>query len=283
MSGPFTEGGPVGRVAARSRYPLDNDDPLAITHHACLSLLFDAFSAQRVHDLLGPGGLRGRRCLEVGAGVGGSFAVWLADQVGTGGYVLATDLKPRGMPEHPQLTVLSHDLCSGEPLGVDWDFIHARLTLGHLPQRREILTRLIGALRPGGHILIEDWDAARTDMVLAAPTLEAAELYTLFQETVGVKVFTAAGTDRTWARRIHPAMLDDGLVDVHTVMHAQAWTGGGPGCHLVAVTIDQLRPSLLAAGLADERLDRVQELLADPGLVLAGHPLYSTSGRRPGG
>ncbi|HEX5541570.1 MAG TPA: methyltransferase domain-containing protein [Micromonospora sp.] len=169
------------------------------------------------------------------------------------------------MPSHPRLDVRESDLNRDDPalLGQEWDFIHARLTLGHLPARREILARLVAALKPGGRLLIEDWDASRTGMVLAAPSPEAVEQYTLVQETVG-RLFATAGTDRTWARRLHAALLAEGLTDVHTVLHAESWTGGEPGCHLAAVTIDELRPALLAAGLADTQLDQAQQLLAHP-------------------
>jgi hypothetical protein len=175
---------------------------------------------------------------------------------------------------------MQHDLRSAEPLGRDWDYVHARLTLGHLPERREILGRLVACLRSGGVIHIDDWDASRTDMVMHAPDPDAGDLYTLFQQTLGAKVFAAAGTDRTWARRIHAALLEEGLCDVETVMHARAWPGGSPGCQLVASTLRQVRGRLLAAGLTDGQLGRIQTLLDDPRLVLAGHLLYSTSGRR---
>jgi hypothetical protein len=64
------------------------------------------------------------------------------------------------------------------------------------------------------------------------------------------------------------------------VIHGRYWTGGDPGCRLVAAAAAQLRPKLLAAGMSGPELDRLDALLAEPGLVLHGHPLYSTSGRR---
>ncbi|HEX6967364.1 MAG TPA: methyltransferase domain-containing protein [Micromonosporaceae bacterium] len=296
MSGPFAEGGPIRPLTARivrpadhpwptpatgrhPSYPLDNDDPLAGTHHGCLSTLLDPFSRRRTCDLF-PTGLHGRRCLEVGAGVGARYAHWLAGQVGPTGQVIAVDVKPRDVPAHPRLSVVECDLTAPDwPLTGDrFDLIHARLTLAHLPDRQDILARLVGLLAPGGWILVEDWDTTRTDMVLHAPDLQAAEEYTIVQETVG-RVFTAAGTDRGWARRVHAALRTHGLTDVHTVMHAESWTGGGPGAHLAATTITELRPALLAAGLTDRQLDRAHGLLSDPDLVLAGHLLYSTAGR----
>jgi SAM-dependent methyltransferase len=258
-------------------YPLDNDSPHAAVQHAALAALFDPFSCTRTRALVD---LTGQRCLEVGAG-GGSFAGWLAEEVGARGYVLATDLKPERIPAHPRLGVLRHDLATDPLPDERFGFVHARLTLGHLPARREILGRLASVLSPGGTILIEDWDASRTDMVMAAPDNASAELYTLFQETLGNRVFAAHGTDRLWARRIHAALLAEGLAAVETVVHARAWTGGGPGCHLISSTVQQVRGPLRAAGMTTEQLDALRPLLDDPRLVLAGHPLFSTSGRRP--
>jgi SAM-dependent methyltransferase len=247
-------------------YPRQHDDALAA--------LLDPFSARRVADLVD---LTGRRVLEVGAG-GGSFARHLADRVGPHGHVYALDLNPRIAFTHPQLTVVTSDLTRDELPG-DLDLVHARLTLNHIPERRTILTRLRRTLAPGGVLLIEDWWASNTDMVMHARTPEDIRLYHRFQHTLG-RLFDAGGTDRTWARHIHGAMLTDGLADVTTVIHATAWTGGGPGCQLVKTTIGQLWDRLIATGLSHDDLVEVSELLDDPDLVLAGHPLYSTSGHR---
>ena len=169
---------------------------------------------------------------------------------------------------------------TNDPVPGVFDYIHARLVLGHISGRREILNRLIRALPPGGTLLVEDWDTAKTDLVLHAPSLEAAEIYTAFQEIIGGELFGGAGTDRTWARRIHGAMLDEGLTDVQTVMHAQAWPGGSAGCQVIQATLRRSRDKLRHSGLTENHLKQVRSLLDDPRLVLAGHLLYSTSGRR---
>jgi 2-polyprenyl-3-methyl-5-hydroxy-6-metoxy-1,4-benzoquinol methylase len=260
-------------------YALDNDHPRAARHHALLATLWDGVSAERVRGLLD---LRGKRCLEVGAG-GGEFAGWLAGQVGPYGQVLATDIKPHAVvARHPRLAVIEHDLTTDPVPGGGWDLIHARLVLAHLPEREEILSRLVGALAAGGVILVEDLDT-RPDMVLRAPSRDAAEQYTVFQRTLSQEVFAAAGTDRTWARRAHGALLDAGLADVHTTGHWESWAGGDPGARFVAGMIDQAGDRLLAAGLTGAHLDRVRALLADPQLVLSGHALVSTSGHEPSG
>jgi hypothetical protein len=93
------------------------------------------------------------------------------------------------------------------------------------------------------------------------------------------------GSDRTWATTAHQAMVEEGLIDVETVVHgrdrAGLWRGGGAGCRLVAAGLAQLRPELIAAGMTSAELDEVRRLLADPAVVLRGHLLYGTSGHRP--
>src|SRR6266436_997381 len=72
--------GPGYRLAARGRQEAE-DDRLSL-----LERILDPLSCRR-RELVWPGW----RCLEVGAGRG-SMAVWLADRVGEGGKVVATDI-----------------------------------------------------------------------------------------------------------------------------------------------------------------------------------------------
>ena len=39
-----------------------------------------------------------------------------------------------------------------------WDVIHERLVLQHIPERLDVLSRLVDALAPGGVLLLEDFD-----------------------------------------------------------------------------------------------------------------------------
>lgn len=260
-------------------YPLDNDNRTAGEQHNGLAALLNPFTQNRIRTLVSD--LSGKTCLEVGAG-GGSLAVWLAEQVGPSGKVVATDLKPGRIPHHDQLEVVQHDLTREDIPGGPYDLIHARLVLNHLPPRDEILHRLAGALAPGGVLINEDWAADQVDqVVVAAPTPEAADLYTRYQRTVGAKVFAAAGTDRSWARRVHVAMLNEGLVDVSTEIGASYWKGGETSGRMLAANVHQVYQRLLDAGMAAEQLDEVLALLEDPRLIIHGFPLYSTAGWRP--
>jgi ubiquinone/menaquinone biosynthesis C-methylase UbiE len=112
---------------------------------------FDSLTADRLKRI---GIAPGWRCLEIGAG-NGSVAEMLADLTGPDGHVVATDIDTAYLDHlrsagRRNLEVRRHDITSGALPDGMYDLIHARLLLMHLPQRREILTRLWRALKPGG-------------------------------------------------------------------------------------------------------------------------------------
>ncbi|MBM2614952.1 methyltransferase domain-containing protein [Actinoplanes sp. LDG1-06] len=234
--------------------------------------MLDGLTTRRLSGL---GPLAGRRCLEIGAG-GGSVAGWLAGQ---GAEVTATDINLRHLPPDPPYRVLRHDL-TREPLPPgEWDVIHSRLLLMHLPQRHEILEALIGALAPAGALLIEDFETTYGKGVMRAPSETDVAAYEEYHAALVGKVLPALGNDPTWASRVHATMIDAGLTGVDTEVHARSWPGGSPGAALIVANIVQQRPALLDAGVSEAVLDRVVELMADPGVVLRGHVVYSTLGR----
>lgn len=257
-------------------YAFNNDDLESIDRHDYLSAILDGFTFARLSSV---GDLTGKRCLEVGAG-GGSVARWLVDRVGPTGEVVATDLNINRLPQDAGYAVLAHDLTTDPVPAGQWDLIHARLVLLHIPERREILSRLAAALAPGGALLIEEWDGSAGNPVLAAPADGDAELLSSFMAAIG-QALRSHGADQTWARRLHSVMLEEGLVDVDTEVHARAWQGGTPGTLLPTVTLAQLR-SELERTLSAADLARANQLLYDPRLVMRGLLTYSTIGRRPG-
>jgi ubiquinone/menaquinone biosynthesis C-methylase UbiE len=258
-------------------YPFDNRNEASRAQHVGLSAQLDEFTTRRISDLMDLGG---KRCLEVGAG-GGSIALWLAERVGPEGSVLATDLHPVHIPSHERLTALQHDLVNEPAPDGEFDLIHARIVLNHLPERQEIIHRLVGRLAPGGIFLVEEWDATNTDIVVAAPTPEAADLYRLYQETIGAKILSRAGTNRFFARKYHAVLMEEGLVNVDTYVGSRNWTGGSDSAQLNLSGLIQLRQQFLDNGITEAQLIELKEIMEDPRLVVNGHLLFSTSGQRP--
>ena len=229
-------------------YTFDNNHPKQAGRHAVLAGILDDFTASRLASL---GDLSGRRCLELGAGIG-SIAKWLADQAGPAGEVLATDINTRHLRQDPGYAVMAHDLAADPIPEGPWDLIHARLVLSWVPEPENILRRLADMLVPGGTLAIEEWDNYSTGEVLAVPEPEAAALFDTYS-TILKQILADDGVNLGWQWRMHAAMTAAGLMDTDTVVHAKAWPGGSPGAMLHVANIDQLAGSLAAVGMTVER------------------------------
>src|SRR5262249_47020246 len=95
-----------------------------------------------------------------------------------------------------------------------------------------------------------------------------------------LQVLANHGNDRSWSRRALIAFMEEGLVDVHTRVSGGTWRGGGPGCRLLIAGIGQLGGEVVEGGVTAADQNHLRALLSDPTVVLHGHQLYSTSGRR---
>src|SRR5687767_1519985 len=117
-----------------TQYVLDNAARETEGRFAALASTYDPVT----FDALSHTGVRdGWRCLEVGGG-GGSVADWLSREVGQDGSVVVTDIDPQwmvGAERRPNVTVLRHDIVDDPLPEGEFDLVHARLLLLHLPER----------------------------------------------------------------------------------------------------------------------------------------------------
>ncbi|MBF9133040.1 class I SAM-dependent methyltransferase [Plantactinospora sp. S1510] len=260
----------------KSGYAFDNRSPEAEAQMRALEAFLDPITADRLAPILTPGAT----CWELGAG-GGSIARLMSRVVGPGGRVIATDIEPSRLNPAGNLDVRQHDVRTGAPEGGPFDVIHARLVLLHLPERRRVLAELIGALAPGGWLVVEEFDCTAGLRVLAAPTDDAAKLFQQVMEaTLGI--LQDRGADLAWAQDVHTEMVLAGLTDVDTITHSQSWPGGSAGASLHETNSRQLEPRLLATGLSPNQLAGFRELANDPSFASLSYQFVSTRGRRPG-
>lgn len=261
------------------RYALNNSASTAAPHHQALAAMLDPFTQWRIQRLTPD--LSGARVLEIGPGHG-SIAHWLAEQVDAEGEVVAIDLDISRIPLHKRITLIADDLTVNGLRSIpgQFDLVHARLTLHHLPTRETLLSEMVKRLAPGGILLIQDWAGRDRDVVVQAPSPQDRELVERYQWHVS-KIFDASGTDRTWGTRTHFALQQEGLEDVQTMVFEEYWAAGSPGLQLMTAVARQLRAKLIARGLTTEDLDQLHQVLRHPMLVLRGHPMFSVSGRRP--
>ncbi|MFG2121785.1 methyltransferase domain-containing protein [Streptomyces sp. NPDC048710] len=197
------------------------------------------------------------RCLEVGAG-SGSVAKWLCGKA-EDGEVVATDLDLRlleSVPE-PRLRRLVHDVTTDPFPDDSFDVIHARLVLSHLPQRDEVMRRMLRWLRPGGFVLIESFCWFPVDSSPHPTYLRVMQRWSKL-------ICGTLGTDSWWSRTQPGSFLDYGYRDVgaHTV--TQNLRGATRLADFWRLTVDMSREQLLAGGyVTPYELDEFYALLCD--------------------
>lgn len=259
---------------------MTTDDSAALVQDwlAVIEARYDAGSQRHLRDR-GVG--TGWRCWEVGAG-SGSIALWLADQVGPSGSVLATDLDLRFLASlaHANLVVRRHNICDDPAPPGGFDLIHARLLLEHLPQRDRALDTLVAALAPGGWLLVEENDNASIAPATASP--EAAALHAKVRAATVAAI--AARTGRldtgTYGRRLPEELRRRGLSEIDAEGRVYL-SRGGSGLVSLQLLYEQLAQSLVATGsLTAAELGRYRELLADPDFALLGEVMLAAWGRR---
>jgi ubiquinone/menaquinone biosynthesis C-methylase UbiE len=259
-----------------SEYLFDNTAAQAQGRFSALETCYDHVTRKNLSRLgVGPGW----NCLEVGGG-GGSLGTWLADTVGPTGRVLLTDIAPQVTPgrERPNLEVRRHDVVNDELPEGAFDLIHSRLVLLHLPERQQVLERLVAALKPGGWLVLEEFDCEWTP-VLDAPHPDAEDLFAKVHGAV-LRLLSEAGADIGWGRRVQAAMTRSGLAEVTSTTFAESWSGGGAGTSLHRVNTEQVQDQLLAAGITSDSLHEFWALLDDPAFVVNSYPLITARGRR---
>ncbi len=260
-------------------YLLDNRQSESGRRFEALSALFDPSTFRHIDGL---GIAAGWRCWEVGAG-GATVPAWLAARVGPDGYVLATDIHPSWMAttERPPFEVRRHDAGTDAPPGDDFDLVHARLLLVHVPQRDAALVALVAALRPGGWLFVEDADPALQPLACLDEFGDEQRLANRLR--LGFRELLAQrGADLAYGRTLPRLLREAGLVEVHADAYFPVTS---PACNILErATVEQVRDRLVAEGIAstaeiDEHLSNV----AAGRLDLATSPMISAWGRKPPG
>jgi ubiquinone/menaquinone biosynthesis C-methylase UbiE len=142
----------------------------------------------------------GWRCLEVGAG-GGSVARRLGERVGATGSVLALDLDTTYLADlPPHITVRRHDLTREQLPHGEFDLVHCRALLMHLPDPAATIASLAATVAPGGWLLVEEGDFG----LAGSPDAAAA---TTTWHTMWSHPGAAQVADAYFGRRV-PGMVD---------------------------------------------------------------------------
>jgi SAM-dependent methyltransferase len=242
-----------------------------------LASLFDPVTIRHL-DMLGVGD--GWRCLDVGAG-GGSIARWLGRRVGTSGRVLAADIDTRWLAARangPNVDVQQLNIVVDPLPEAAFDLVHERLVLLHLPERRAVLHRLASALRPGGRLLVEDFDATLTTDYIDPQSDD---------EALGNRIMTAVralltkrGADVELGHKLPALLREEGLEDVGADAY-QAIALGEPTRQLHRANVTQVAEQLVEqTSVTQAEIDRYLHLLERGVLSPSSTVLVSAWGTR---
>jgi SAM-dependent methyltransferase len=254
-------------------YLLDNRAEQAGARFRALSATFDAWTHRRL-ELLGIDD--GWVCWEVGAG-GPIVPAWLAARVAPSGRVVATDLDVSWMPADAPFSVECRDVAAADAPDGPFDLIHARLVLTHVSDRHEALRRMAGALRPGGWLVVEDFDVSVQPR--ACPDAATAEEDRANRVREGfVELLLQREVDLSLGRTLRRRLLGLGLTDVGAEAYAPLAVPATRELE-IANTL-QVRDGLVALGLEAD-LDAHLDALAAGRIDVATPPLVTAWGRRP--
>ena len=263
-----------------NRYVFDN----AVTAETGMrfSGLEATYDPSTVGYLTGVGVTDGWACWELGAG-GGSVASWLAKRVGPAGSVLATDIDPRFIPasELAQLEVVRHDVTTDAIPAARYDLIHARLVLSHLPQRGDVMVRLVQALRPGGWLIIEDFSGAFERGT--EPVGPADPRFRKVHLALGEFLARSNDDQSDFAASLPHLLASLGLTDVGGEARVVFGRGGSASAQVIVAGLRQAGDRMIAAGLVDRpALDEAIAYLETPSSVVSMPTMVSAWGRRAG-
>jgi SAM-dependent methyltransferase len=264
---------------APARYGFDNSTADAAVQTELLGRILDSHTEAVIRHTTK--GVLGARCLDLGAGAG-SITHLLADEAGPAGHVVALDIDPCRIQPHERIEIRTGDIRTAELGDSEYDLIHARLVLMHIPddEREAVLHRIVAALRPGGTLILSDWDCTRLEEIFVHGPDDVRDAFNAFQRTL-IGILEGRGMSAGWARRAPAAMIGAGLEQVRSQVFNMLWAGGEPGLLLHASNSRQLERQLLDAGMTLDQLQVLRDGMKDPSVQAFSYLMYSTVGVRP--
>jgi SAM-dependent methyltransferase len=219
---------------------------------------------------LGPGA----RCLEVGAGAG-SVASWLAGVVGPAN-VTATDVDTRFLAPLAQagVEVVRHDVVTDPPPDGEFDLIHVRHVLEHLPGRDGLIRKLASWLGDGGWLVVEAGFHVPGIGGHPAHARQKAARSRLLAEKIG--------TDLTWATTLPAPLVSAGLADIRLQGSLRPCRGATESADFDRLTLLSMGEDLVGSGLLSrQEVDEALALYEDPAFVDYSAGAVAAWGRRP--
>jgi len=203
--------------------------------------------------------------LDVGCGCGGAMPL-LAERVGAHGCVTGLDIDGEAIATARTTTTSSHsaankfvqaDISQRVNLDVDgFDLVFARMVLLHTHRPVEILPRLWEWVRPGGSLLIMDYDLTSSSSFPQHTVIERALRFS-------IDTFRRGGLDVEIGSRMPALFVEAGLPAPDGCDITSMILPAGPSVNILRESLFSLRAPILRLRLTDAAtLDRTDEELA---------------------
>ena len=253
-------------------YVFDNAAPQA---RARLAALAEVHDEGTIRHLLARGVADGWKCLEIGGGLG-TITRWLSDRVGAQGYVLATDIDTRFLATigRDNVEVRRHDILVDLLPDSTFDLAYARLVLEHLSDPDLALDRMVRAVRPGGWLMVEDFEVQSSgpdhSAECAFKTLAAMR-----------RVAASAGVASRLGLSFGSRLRARGLVHVGQEGRVRLCRGNSSAARLARLNFEQLREDILTTGLTTAEFEADLARLDDEDFEWRSPTLWTAWGQQP--
>lgn len=242
-----------------------------------LRMMSDILDASSRYHLERTGVTSGWRCLEIGAG-DGSLSQWLARRVGPNGVAIATDIRADLLSglSAPNLETRPFDVVTQEPPDGPFDLVLVRALLHHLPARREVVSKMIRWLKPGGWVFIQEPDFYPTW------TVEPATVKTFWEDFI--RWAATHQIDYYVGRKIAPWLTEEGMLDIQAEGHTGVYNGGSEYAQWWISSIGEVADKLQTeGGITAETIDEFMRLYQDPARWTMAIAFTGVTGRKAAG
>src|SRR5262249_23373721 len=156
----------------------------------------------------------------------------------------------------PNVETQRHDILNDPLAQGEFDLVHTRWLLHHLPQPERALRHMLSAVRPGGWLLIEEVDFFPVHA-------SSSDIHSKFMSALVNTVVEASGRDCFWARELPAMVAAMDVDDVGAEGDFSVIRGGSFMAEFFSLTAEQMRDRILQTGaLRETEFDAGLKLLA---------------------
>lgn len=230
-----------GRMATEE-YIFDNTrDQAELVRLRAIEAAFDPQTKTRLEST---GVSKGWRCLEIGPGAG-SVMRWLGEKVGPDGRVTAVEINPRflDLRDLPNIDLLKADIREVNFERNQFDLIHGRYVLFHIPNHPSVLEKLLQALKPGGWLVLEEPDFSAARPIHGPKTLcRSVEKVNRAID----QMFRKLGIDHAAGLTLPATLQSLGIENLRVDNDAPLARGGSGIARMMKMSAEQLRDKYIA-------------------------------------